>query len=69
MSLRENDIFGPDLIWCRFNLAKEKFLNLEWTKFGANRYFKANFSLFFSKFSNYRGKIKLVQPEKTFSLV
>ena len=25
MSLRENDIFSADLIWCRYNLVKKKF--------------------------------------------
>ena len=52
MSLRENDIFGADLIWCRCKLAKEKL--------------KANFNLLFSKFSNYRKKINLAQPENFF---
>ena len=52
MSLRENDIFGADLIWCRCKLAKEKR--------------KANFNLFFSKFSNYREKNKFSAAGKFF---
>ena len=58
MSLRENYIFGADLIWCRCKLAKENFSKVAQTKFGANRSFKSNICLFFSKFSNYRGKTK-----------
>ena len=68
MSLRENDIVGANLmqIWCRCNLAKENFLNLLRTKFGANQSLTLNFSLVFSKFSNYRGKPKFDAAGKNF---